>query len=125
MFMVNCSAQRQIFGLLEYGMDKVEWRNDATFAKFMADIFLMTDHPGINNENAGVSIDMKIALKARKLEKIAGLKFRATNDLRSHLKLDQKSGIVDIFHHTAFLKEHLRLTKDLPHDISLVGYLRR
>jgi len=125
MFMINCSAQHQSFGLLEHGLDKAEWRNDSTFVQFMTDIFPMSDHPGINNEDESLSFDMKASIMARKLKKVAGIKFRPTNDLRSHLKLDQKLGVVEIFHHTAFLKEHLRLTKDAPRDISVGDCLKR
>jgi hypothetical protein len=125
MFMINCSAQHQSFGLLEHGLDKAEWRNDSTFVQFVTDIFPISDHPGINDEDTSLSLDMKTSLMARKLKKVAGMKFRPTNDLRNHLKLDQKMGVVEIFHHTAFLKEHLRLTKDAPRDISVGDCLKR
>jgi hypothetical protein len=124
-FMVNCSAQRQRFGLLEHGMQKVEWRDDFTLAQFIGDIFQMTDHPSINDTDTVISQTMRTSLMARKLKKVAGLKFRATDDLRNHLKLDEKTGMVDVFHHTAFLKEHLRLTKNAPADISITECLRR
>lgn len=125
MFMINCSAQHQSLGLLEHGMGNVQWRNDSTLSQFITEIFPKTDHPGINDEDANVSVDIKTSLKARKLKKIAGLKFRPTDDLRSHLKLHHKTGVVEIFHHTAFLKEHLRLTKDAPRDISVAHCLER
>src|SRR5271154_3664759 len=112
MAMVNCSAQRQASGLLEHGAFQRRWQNNVTFTEFITDAFPETDHPGFNNTGAGEGLDLKSALMAKKLKKIAGLKFRPTDDLRCHLKLDQKTGTVDIFHHTAFLKEQLRLTKD-------------
>jgi hypothetical protein len=124
MFMVNCSAQQQNFGLLEHGIDKVEWLNDSSLAQFIADIFPVTDHPSVNDSDSVMS-DMKTSLRARKLKKVAGLKFRPTDDLRNHLKLDHKAGVVDVFHFTTFLKEHLRLTKDTPCDISVVDCLKR
>lgn len=125
MLMVNCSAQRQSLGLLEQGMARVEWSNDASFAQFVTDAFPLMDHPTINDENGEFSVDTKSALKARKLKKVAGLKFRPTDDLRSHLKLDLKTGVVEVFHHTAFIKEHLRLTKDAPRDISIADCLKK
>jgi hypothetical protein len=67
---------------------------------------------------------MRRALKAKKLQKHAGLQFRSTDDLRSHLKLDDALGVVDLFHHTAFLKEHLRLTKDKPLNMTVGDSLR-
>jgi hypothetical protein len=125
MFMINCSEHHHSSGLLEHGADKVTWRSETTFAQFIADIFPVTDHPGINDEDAKFSLDMKKALVARKLKKIAGLKFRATDDLTNHLKLDQRTGVIELYHHTAFLKEHLRLTKDGPRDMSITDSLKR
>lgn len=112
MLMVNCSAQRQSPGLLEHGIYHSRWNSDVAFSQFIGDIFPMTDHPGLNNNSARPFLDMRAALTARKLKKRAGLKFRPTDDLRSHLKLDQRNGVVEIYHHTAFLKEHLRITKN-------------
>jgi hypothetical protein len=108
MVMVNCSAQRQSSGLLEHGTHQIRWHGDVTFSQFIEDIFPTTDHPGLNDDNTGSSLDMKTALTANKLKKRAGLKFRPTDDLR----LDRRNGVVEIYHHTAFLKEHLRITKD-------------
>ena len=125
MFMVNCTAQNQSFSLLEHGLNRVEWRNEATLAQFITDAFPMTDHPSINDDNSILSLDMKKSLKARKLKKHASLNFRPTDDLRCHLRLDPKSGTVEIFHQTAFLKEHLRLTKDAPPGISVAECLKR
>lgn len=125
MLMVNCSAQKQSLGLLEQGMARVEWSNEKSFAQFVTDVFPPMDHPTINDENGEFSVDSKSALKARKLKKVAGLKFRPTDDLRSHLKLDLKAGVVEVFHHTAFIKEHLRLTNGAPPDISNSDCLKR
>ena len=35
------------------------------------------------------------------------------------MKLDAALSVVDIFHHTAFLKEHLRLTKNKPLNMTV------
>jgi hypothetical protein len=124
MVMVNCSAQHQPSSVLEHGPSQVLWRDGVTFSQFISDIFPMTDHPGINDEDPTSSLSIKLALTARKLKKRAGLRFRPTDDLRSHLKLDPKSHVVEIYHHTAFLKEHLRLTKDQPRNMSVSDSLR-
>jgi hypothetical protein len=125
MFMINCSEQHHSSGLLEHCTHQAPWRSNTSFTEFIADVFPMTDHPSINDEDAKFSPDMKKALMARKLKKLAGLKFRATDDLRNHLELDQKTGVVELYHHTAFLKEHLRLTKDGPRDMSITDSLKR
>jgi hypothetical protein len=123
MLMVNCSAQRQSSGLLEHGGHQVRWRSHVTFSQFIEEIFPMTDHPGLNEDTVGSSC-MRSAITAKKLKKRAGLKFRPTDDLKSHLKLDRKNGTVEIYHHTAFLKEHLRITKDDARKLSVSESLR-
>ena len=124
MLMVNCSAQRQSSGLLEHGGHQVRWRSHVTFSQFVEEIFPMTDHPGLNEDTIGSWSDVRSAITAKKLKKRAGLKFRPTDDLRSHLKLDRKNGTVEIYHHTAFLKEHLRITKDEARKLSVSDSLR-
>jgi hypothetical protein len=124
MVMVNCSAQHQFSGFLEHGLHQVPWRRDVTFTQFITNIFPMTDHPSLNDDKTGSPFEMRRALTAKKLKKRARLKFIPTDDLRRHLMLDQKSGSVEIFHQTAFLKEHLRLTKDQPRNMSISDSLR-
>jgi hypothetical protein len=104
MLMVNVSASRRSSDLLEHGSHQSPWRNDVGFSQFLTDAFPKTDHPSI--------AQIKENLRAKKLKKTAGLRFQPTDDLRNHLRLDRKGAIVEIFHHTAFLKEHLRRTKD-------------
>ena len=78
----------------------------------------------LNGDDPRSSDDIKAALMAKKLKKRAGLSFRPTDDLRDHLQLDRKTGSVEIYHHTAFLKEHLRLTKESPKGMSVSDSLR-
>ncbi len=86
------------------------------FSEFITSVFPKTDHPSIDQ--------IKENLKATKLKKRARLRFEPTDDLRNHLRLDRKRAVVEIFHHTAFLKEHLRLTKDEPRNISVVDAIK-
>jgi hypothetical protein len=116
MMMVNCSTSRQSSVILEHGSQQVPWGKDVTFAEFITSIFPKTDHPSID--------DIKDNLRATRLKKRAGLSFEPTDDLRNHLKLDRKRAVVEIFHHTAFLKEQLRLTKDKPRNITVVDSLK-
>ena len=117
--MVNCSAQRQSSGLLEHGLSQAPWRSDVTFSQFVIDTFPLTDHPSLNDDDLKGSIDLKATLMAKKLKKRIGLKFQPTDDLRRHLKLDRKTRVLEVYHHTAFLKEHLRLTKDKAPNMSV------
>lgn len=116
MMMVNCSASRQSSALLEHGSQQVPWRSDIPFSEFITSMFPKTDHPSIDH--------IKENLRATKLKKRAGLRFEPTDDLRNHLKLDRKRAVVEIFHHTAFLKEQLRLTKDEPRTMSIADSLK-
>lgn len=75
--------------------------------------FPKNDYPSPNENDLNSYQNIKNSLTARRLKKRAGLQFQATNDLRNHLRLDRKRGIVQVFHHTAFIKEQLRLTRDL------------
>lgn len=124
MAMVNCSAQRQSSGLLEHGLSHAPWRSDVSFSQFLVDIFPMTDHPSLNDNELKGSMDLKAALMAKKLKKRIGLKLQPTDDLRRHLKLDRKTRVLEIYHHTSFLKEHLRLTKDKAPNMSVSESIR-
>ncbi|KAE9377691.1 hypothetical protein N431DRAFT_541349 [Stipitochalara longipes BDJ] len=116
MMMITCSTSRHSSVLLEHGSQQVPWRSDVPFSEFITSIFPKTEHPSIDH--------IKENLKATKLKKRAGLRFEPTDDLRNHLKLDRKRAVVEIFHHTAFLKEQLRITKDKPQDISMAESIK-
>jgi hypothetical protein len=136
MVMVNCSADlRSASGL----QDRVRWPNDIPFSQFVSDLFpTPTDHPRLNEDDMEIlsrpkeddlekgvdKVDIKGALLAKKLKKHAGLNFQPTDDLRCHLRLNKKNGVLELYHHAAFLKEHLRLTKDEPENLSLEESLR-
>ncbi|RYP28250.1 hypothetical protein DL767_007300 [Monosporascus sp. MG133] len=110
MAMVNCCIENQAGGLLESGEEPSVWRSDKSLHEFISSTFPMRDHPSLNEKDESAP-DIKAGLTATKLKKVAGLKFKGTNDLRNHLKLDQKAGIVEIYHHTSVLKEHLMASK--------------
>lgn len=95
--MINCSVSRQSSVLLEYGNQQARWNKDDSFSQFLHDAFPKIAHPSID--------EIKNNLRATKLKKHARLDFRPTDDLRNHLRLDRETGTVEIFHHTAFLKE--------------------
>jgi hypothetical protein len=114
--MINCSASRQSSVLLEHGSQQTRWHKDASFSQFLRDVFPQNAHPSIE--------DIKENLQATKLKKHARLNFQPTDDLRNHLRLDRKAAVVEIFHHTAFLKEQLRLTKDQPRKLSVPDLIK-
>jgi hypothetical protein len=116
MMMVNCASSRQSSALLEHGDQQIPWGCDVPFSEFITSTFPTTDHPSIDH--------IKDNLRATKLKKRAGLRFEPTDDLRNHLKLDRKRAVVEIFHHTAFLKEQLRITKDQPSNTSITQSIK-
>ena len=124
MVMVNCSARREPSGQLEHGPHQIPWVSDVAFGQYITNIFPITDNPSLNDDESKASIDIKSFLTARKLSKRIGLKFQPTENLGRHLKLDRKTNTIEIFHHTAFIKEHLRLTKDCPRTMSVAQSLR-
>ncbi|TGO35296.1 hypothetical protein BHYA_0163g00110 [Botrytis hyacinthi] len=114
--MINCSASRQSSVLLEYGNEEARLHLNDTFSQFLNDVFPKTSHPSID--------EIKSELLATKLKKNARLEFLPTDDLRNHLRLDKNSGVVEIFHHTAFLKEQLRLAKEQPQSLSVFDLIQ-
>lgn len=119
MTMDNCSAPDHSLSLLEHGTCQVPWRGDISLDDYIENILPLTDHPGLNDTETKMYMDIKPSLMARKLKKRIGMKIRPTNDLRSHLKIDRRTNTLEVFHHVAFLKEHLRLTKDHPRNLTV------
>jgi hypothetical protein len=119
MTMISCGTENQPENLLEAGLIAKPWRNDTTFSQFILDTFPVTDFPCLNDPNSSRSNHAQATLTGRRLKKLAGLRFQPTEDVRRHLRLNHRTGVVEIFHYTSFLKEHLRLTKDLPRSISV------
>ena len=124
MVMINCSVPHQSWSLLEAGASQVPWRAEISFNDFMSEIFPLTDHPSLDVDPKS-PLDIKGSLMARKFKKRFGLQFRSTDDIRKHLKFNRKDNTIELFHHTAFLKEHLRLTKDAPSNLTIEDSLKR
>ncbi|KAI3551782.1 hypothetical protein CABS03_09137 [Colletotrichum abscissum] len=117
--MVSCSYEGQAGGI-----ETAVWRNDQSARELVSTMFPVRDHPDLNNPGDSLP-DIKSALKATRLKKVAGLSFQGTDDLRNHLRMDLKTGVVELYHHTAFLKECLKASKDthaeplLPRQLAL------
>ncbi|KAF2094416.1 hypothetical protein NA57DRAFT_46558 [Rhizodiscina lignyota] len=112
--MISCDLEQPDFRYLEQGFSNVWWKPDHTVKQFFDDIFPQTAQHNNRGRRSVLPDDLKNSISARKLRRYAHVSFRATDSLYDHLKFDRKHRIVSIFHHTAFLKEHLLLTKDLP-----------
>ncbi|KAH7020239.1 hypothetical protein EDB80DRAFT_601912 [Ilyonectria destructans] len=107
LLMVSCCVENQSGGLLESGREPCVWRSDQSAADFTTSTFPFREHPSLDG-GCESPIDIKSELSAIKLKRIAGLKIQGTTELRDHLRLDQKTGILEIYHLTSVLREHLR-----------------
>lgn len=106
MTMVDCSAKFRSWSRCEMSpTTDVFWRNDHSAKQFMESLFPARNPPPLVVQK----------LTAERLRK-AGIKIRGTNDLADHFALDQESRVLLIFHHTSFLKRHLRATRGDEND---------
>lgn len=109
--MVECSAPHQLSDRLEKGSFRVHWKDDTAFSKYIQDLFPVQNHPVLSYGDSDLLLEMKSELRASQLKKHLGISFRPTHDIRNHLYFDRKTNVLEIFHHVAFLKEQLRITK--------------
>jgi hypothetical protein len=122
MSMLNCSIDDQSFNRLELGPDLTTWANDKTYREFIEKAFPFKAPP-ILHEN-GLLSEIEARLNAIQLKKVARIKFQGTDYLKSHLKLDTNTGILQLFHYVTFLREHLLATKDnLPSSAVVRRYI--
>ncbi|KAL5091256.1 hypothetical protein Trisim1_003226 [Trichoderma cf. simile WF8] len=116
MSMVKCSAENQPSNLLELGTQAIQWQFNESLAEFLSRAFPQKDTGNLHiHDDSGEIRDIKSALTARRLKKGAGLRFRGTDDLRNHLRMDVKRGVIEIYHYTSVLREHLAASQKL-HD---------
>lgn len=114
MSMVKCSADNQPSGILELGTQPIRWHSDRSLADFMAKAFPQGDKGNLHvRDDSGKIRDLRSTVTARRLKKVACLRFEGTDDLRNHLKMDVKEGVVEVFHCTSVLKEHLTAHPDV------------
>ncbi|KAF2231823.1 hypothetical protein EV356DRAFT_578886 [Viridothelium virens] len=107
MVMISSSSDRHE-SLLELGTRPISWQDDMTFSEFLERALPKTNHLLLNDpKSSEAATAIKAAISARKLKKKAGIRFIPTDDLREHLHLDRKAGMVRVYHHTAFVKECL------------------
>jgi hypothetical protein len=107
---VCCSIENQASGRTELGSDPVVWRSDKSLQEFLGSTFAKRFYPTLNSSD-GSPPGIRKQLTATKLREVACLRFCGTDDIKNHLRLDQTTGIVEIYHHTSVLKEHLMATQ--------------
>ena len=116
MLMLRSADSRYSERVAEHGESQPPWRMNVSFSDFVASVLPITNHPRVE--------EIKQDVRATRLVKLAKLSLEGTDDLRNHLKIDRERGVVQIFHHTSFLKEQLRLTRSTPAATSILQPLR-
>ncbi|KAI1839558.1 hypothetical protein JX266_014230, partial [Neoarthrinium moseri] len=129
MSMINCSAENLSLSLLDLEIQQVPrrlpWYDDTNFSTFLEGTISKAGAGGIDGtKTKNFSRDIESGTTARRLEKLARLSFRGTADLGNHLRLDSRNGVVEIYHYTSVLKEHLLAAKssakeNIPSQIAL------
>ena len=121
--MLSCYTHPRGINLLEQGLYQAPWHQNVSLTQYLDNLFPYDNKYG-NHETADISDDVRSTLTAARLRKDLGLKFRSTDDIASHLTLDRQSNILNVFQHTAVLKEHLRLTRDALVNLSTIDSLK-
>lgn len=116
MSMISCSAEKLSLAVLDLELQKssshLPWHDDTTFSTFIERRIPRVSAGGMSGTiNARFSRAIESGISARRLEKLARLSFRGTEDLGCHLQLDSGEGVVYIYHYTSVLKEHLLAAK--------------
>lgn len=125
MTMMRSQTVAGSFDSIEFDHPLPGWIKDKTIAQFVQGIWPHLDHA---NKGSGIADEteelIRSTLTARALCKRARVTFEGTDDLRNHLRLDVKSGRVQIFHHVGLLKEMLRVTKNQTSMVTVADHLR-
>ncbi|KAF9777347.1 hypothetical protein IL306_004445 [Fusarium sp. DS 682] len=123
--MIDPSALHHSSDRLEKGTFRVHWREDVPFSKYIQDSFPLGNHDVLSYNNSELFADAKKELKAVNLKKRLGITIRATSDIRNHLHFDRRDNYLEVYHYTSFLKEQLRVTRDVGDCSSPSSSLKR
>jgi hypothetical protein len=113
--MINCSALHHSSDRLEKGTCRLDWKQDVAFTKYLQDLFPTCDDPIFSRPGNDAFAERKFQLRATNICNHLGVALCRTSDIRDHLRLNRKQDqdTLEIYHHTAFLKEQLKLTKHM------------
>jgi hypothetical protein len=115
---VCCSIENGFSSGTELCLDPGIWRSDESLQEFLDSTFPKRGHSSLNMAN-GPLHGIRDQLTATKLAKVVCLRFRGTDDIKNHLNLDHQTGIVEIYHYTSVLKEHMLTTREKGNNQSL------
>ncbi|PTD13443.1 hypothetical protein FCULG_00004422 [Fusarium culmorum] len=113
MLMIDPSIIDSSSDRLERGTFRLHWKEDVPLSKYIQDSFPTHNHNVLSYNNSELFADMKSQLKAINLKRRLKITIRATSDIRNHLLFDRRNRILEIYHYTSFLKEQLRVTRDV------------
>lgn len=108
----------------EEGTSERPWDDSVGFGDFVRDSFPVSSTTVLRHPEDPEYAVVRSGLKATNLQRVLGISLRPTNSLREHLQLDREQRVLKIFHHAAFLKHHLRLTRCLPVSASYEESIR-
>lgn len=108
--MVNCSSTLTGWGSLEGGSRPTKWASDMSHNDFVKAAFPKSLQSKFNEKDTSPSSQQRFdSIRATKLSAVVS--FRSTDDMCNHLRLNHQRGTVEIFHHTAVLKEYLKCSE--------------
>ncbi|KAF5973231.1 hypothetical protein FCOIX_8871 [Fusarium coicis] len=113
LLMIDPSALHHSSDRLEKGTYRIHWKENIPLSKYVQDSFPLGNHNVLSYNNSELFAEAKKELKAVNLKKRLGINIRATSDIRNHLHFDRKNNYLEIYHYTSFLKEQLRVTRDV------------
>lgn len=111
--MLDSSGAHDSLNRIEQGLFRLPWRGNVPFSQYLEDSFPIQSNSQLSNPDSVLLEDLKSDLRATELVSRIGLKFQRTHDVHDHLRFDPHQNELKIFHFTAFIKEHLRATKDI------------
>ncbi|KAI0200194.1 hypothetical protein F4808DRAFT_429991 [Astrocystis sublimbata] len=115
-FMIECTSRDYYSEGFRGGGDSLrplKWEGNQRLVEFMEQSFLHDiTRTAEKQENISDVLMRKKSLKAWKLTKRYGIQLRATNNLFEHLLYDPRERVLKVFHHIAFLRAHLKRSKN-------------
>jgi hypothetical protein len=124
-FATNCSPIDYYSDQLELGTTRTFWQNEEPFTKFIERYFPIRSHPILSHPESAAYLDQKSDLSALTIRNALGVVFLPTDDIRDHLRFDSRRRVVELFHHTSLLKEHLKRSKDMPPTSTTSDYIKQ
>ena len=119
-FMIDCSSKDYVSNTFQKdGFSRNKWEINQSFVDFMDQTFKYTYLQDQNKRVYREAITQKKALKAWKLAKRYNINIRPTDNISDHLLYDPQERSLKVFRQIAFLRAHLRLSRDKNLDLSL------